>query len=123
MADTLVVYVIAEFDNDEPTGYCKVGKSTEKQLAEEGNRLSNLQTGNPRRLKVLLYVPVRRPFEVEKYMSEIAKIHKITLPATTNRPFSTDGEYPERTTEWYKIDGRSVGKFFKDFTAAVQAHQ
>ena len=120
--DTTVVYLIAEFySNDEPTDYCKVGKSTQKQMEEE-NRLRNLQTGNPRRLKTLLCYPVSKPFDVEKYMTEKAKKHRIILPPTSRNQLSPEA-YPERKTEWYKIDGRSLEKFFRDFTAAVQACQ
>ena len=115
--DRHVAYMIAEFDNgDEPTGYVKVGKSTESQFQ---NRLSNLQTGNPRRLKTLLCYIVTNAFEVETIMDRLQQDKRIKLHSSRSNDLTPQG-YPEKKTEWYKIDGRSVKKFMADFRKALE---
>lgn len=114
----LVAYVIGEFDErNEPTGYVKVGKTSEKQV---NKRLSNLQTGNPRRLKFLLRYYAKRPFDVEKILSRLQRHNRIILPPTRADQLTPDN-YPQRTTEWYVIQSvDDLKQFLKDFQAAME---
>ena len=118
MAVRDVAYVIAEFDEqNQPTGYVKVGKTTEAQV---DTRLSKLQTGNPRRLKFLLRYVAQRPFEVESIMSRLQRHNRIILPPSPADQLTPDN-YAERKTEWYRIESEAaLRQFLRDFQTAME---
>lgn len=103
MDDNQVVYVIAEYKDDEPTGYVKIGKSATNQMK---NRRDNLQTGNPRELRIDLAEQVPNAFQVETLMRQNPRLQRVVGGGK----------------EWYRIpqDADPYRDFLAHFVRAVR---